>query len=352
MIRIGILGAGRVVEHRYVEVFRDELKDATVTMVCDKISKRAGEVAAQLEAEAVDEKEALLENDQVDAILIATESGKHYRHARAVLEAGKHVIVEKPPALIPHEIIENERLAHEKGLMYAVVFQNRLNPAMRILKKVYDEGRFGKLVLATIRLRWCRYQDYYEDGWHGTWKMDGGVINQQAIHHIDALQWVCGPITDVCALQCNALNDLEAEDTTVASIKFKNGALGVIEATTAARPEDFEASISVVAQKGIAVIGGIALNRIDTWQFVEEQPDDPSIPKKYSQDVPTGYGLSHGPLLQQIVDRLKDGLLEPPISGSDSVSTVQLVHALYRSAETGNWVSLAENPLSERLGRG
>jgi len=178
------------------------------------------------------------------------------------------------------------------------------------------------------------------------------VINQQAIHHIDALQWICGPITDVCALQCNALNQLEAEDTTVAIIKFKNGALGVIEATTSSRPEDFEASISVLAEKGLAVIGGIALNRIDTWRFVEEKPDDQSIPEKYSQDVPTGYGLSHGPLMQLIIDRLNKGLLEPPISGSDSVSTVQLVHALYCSAETGSWVKPADNPLSERLGRG
>jgi len=352
MIRIGILGAGRVVQHRYLEVFRDELKDATVTLVCDKIKKRADEVAAQLGAEAIAASQALFESDRVDAILVSTESGKHDRHARAVLEAGKHVIVEKPPALMPDEILANESLAREKGLMYAVVFQNRLNPAMRILKEVYDAGRFGKLVLATIRLRWCRYQDYYEDGWHGTWKMDGGVINQQAIHHIDALQWVCGKITDVCAVQCNTLNHLEAEDTTVATLKFENGALGVIEATTAARPEDFEASISVVAESGLAVIGGIALNNIDTWQFVEEQPDDRAIPTKYSQEVPTGYGLSHGPLMQQIVDRLNQGRVVPPISGSDSVPTVQLVHALYRSAEIGSWVALADNPLSERLGRG
>ncbi|MGD9079387.1 MAG: Gfo/Idh/MocA family oxidoreductase [Desulfobacterales bacterium] len=352
MIRIGILGAGRVVQQRYVEVFRDELKDATVTLVCDKIKKRADEVAEQLGAKAITDQHTLYESDLVDAILITTESGKHDRHTRMVLEAGKHVIVEKPPALIPHEILESERLADQKGLMYAVVFQNRLNPAMRILKKVYDEGRFGKLVLATIRLRWCRYQDYYEDGWHGTWKMDGGVINQQAIHHIDALQWICGPITDVCALQCNALNHLEAEDTTVAIVRFESGSLGVIEATTASRPEDFEASISVVAEKGLVVIGGIALNMIDTWQFVDAQPDDQSIPSKYSQEVPTGYGLSHGPLMQQIVDRLNQGIVEPPISGSDTVATVQLVHALYHSAEAGTWVKTADHPLSERLGQG
>ena len=136
MVRIGILGAGRVVQNRYVEVFRDELKDTVVTMVCDKVRARAEEVAAQLGAQAVVEKKMLLENDGVDAILIATESGKHYLHAREALKAGKHVIVEKPPALIPSEVLENERLAQKRGLMYAVVFQNRLNPAMGILKEV------------------------------------------------------------------------------------------------------------------------------------------------------------------------------------------------------------------------
>ena len=352
MIKIGILGAGRVVTNRYVEVFRDEVEKARVIMVCDKVRERADDVGTLLGAKSVTEKEELFDSDGIDVVLVATESGKHYNHARAALRAGKHVIVEKPPALIPEEILENERFAKKNGLMYAVVFQNRLNPAMHILKTKYDEGRFGKLVLATIRLRWCRHQDYYEDGWHGTWKMDGGVINQQAIHHIDALQWVCGSVSDVCALQYNALNQLEAEDTTVASVRFKNGALGVIEATTAARPEDFEASISVVGEKGLAVIGGIALNKIETWRFVEERPEDKSVPEKYSQEVPTGYGLSHGPLLQEIVNRLKEGRIDPPITGGDSVPAVQLVHALYRSNEIHGWVRMDDNPLSERLGKG
>jgi predicted dehydrogenase len=351
MMRIGVLGAGRVVQNRYVEVFRDELEDTAVTVVCDKVPERADKVAAEVGAEAVYEKERLLASTDVDAVLIATESGKHYDHTRAVLEAGKHVIVEKPPALIPSQVAATERLAQEKDLMYAVVFQNRLNPAMRILKSQYEAGRFGKLVLATIRLRWCRYQDYYEDGWHGTWSMDGGVISQQAIHHLDALQWICGRISDVHAMQGNALNHLEAEDTTVATARFENGALGVIEATTAARPEDFEASISVVGENGLAVIGGIALNQIETWQFVAERPEDKDVPRKHSQAVPTGYGLSHGPLLQEIIDRIEAGRIDPPIGGRDTIPTVQLVHALYRSTETEGPVRMGDEPLSERLGR-
>jgi UDP-N-acetyl-2-amino-2-deoxyglucuronate dehydrogenase len=181
--------------------------------------------------------------------------------------------------------------------------------------------------------------------------MDGGVINQQAIHHVDALQWVCGNVQEVCANTGNRLNQLEAEDTMTALIRFSSGAMGIIEATTAARPEDFEASISVVGEKGIAVIGGIALNKIQTWKFIDPIDEDFETPKRYSMDVPTGYGLSHGPIMQDIINRLAKGEITPPISGTDTLPTVSLVHALYASDESRSWVSLDSKLISKRLGK-
>jgi predicted dehydrogenase len=283
-------------------------------------------------------------------VLVLTESGKHAQHARAALEAGKHVIVEKPVSLIAQEVMENIVLAKEKGLMYAAVKQNRFNPAIAHLKEVVDSGRFGKLILGSIRLIWCRYQEYYEDGWHGTWAMDGGVISQQAIHHIDALQWICGPIQEVVSAQQNALNQLEAEDTTVALVRFQNGGLGTIEVTTAARPEDKEASISIIAEHGSAQVAGIALNNIVQWRFVQPEADDETVAAHFSQDVPTGYGLSHGPLLQEIFDRLNDGRIDPPISAEDALASVRIVHALYKSTEEHRWVEVNEDVRSSRLG--
>ena len=351
MIRLGILGCGRVVQNRYVEVFKKELTNVKVTLVCDKVKKKADTVANLLGCKAIYSEENLLSSPNVDIVLICTESGKHYSHSLAALEANKHVIVEKPPALIPNQIIELEQIAKKKQLMFAVIFQNRFNPAMKKLKETFQKNRFGKIILATIRLRWCRYQEYYEDGWHGTWKLDGGVINQQAIHHVDALQWICGGIDEVCSSTGNMLNKLEAEDTMIALIKFKSGAMGAIEATTAARPKDFEASMSIVGEKGTVVIGGIALNKIETWQFVDAIEDDKKIPLLYSQEVPTGYGLSHGPLLKEIFSRIKKGVIAPPISGSDSLPTVSLVHALYSSDENKSWVKLDKIPLSKKLGK-
>lgn len=351
MQRIGILGAGRVVQNRYQEVFLDELKDTKVTMVCDVDANKAQTVATALDAHHTTDPDTFFSRDDIDVALICTESGNHYNHTLKALNAGKHVIVEKPPTMFPAQVTEVAKTAADLGLMYAPIFQNRYNPAMKVLREAYDQGRFGKLVLATIRLRWCRYQDYYEDGWHGTWAMDGGVINQQAIHHVDALQWVCGAVDTISAFQANALNSLEAEDTMVASLTFENGALGVVEATTAARPEDFEASMSIVGEKGTAVIGGIALNKIDMWHFTDPTVEDSFIPQKYSQEVPTGYGLSHGPLMQDIIDKLNHGDLTPPITAESCVPTVQLVHSMYRSIEQESPVKVGVGELSERLGR-
>jgi predicted dehydrogenase len=349
-LRVGLLGCGRIAQ-RYVEVFRDEVKGAVVTAVCDRVTERADRRAGELGARAVYDLADLLGAADVDVVAILTESGRHAEHAEQVLGAGKHAIVEKPPAMFPHQVVRCERIAAEARLMYAVILQNRFNPAMRALRAAHEARRFGRPVLATVRLRWCRFQDYYEDGWHGTWRLDGGVLSQQAIHHLDALQWICGPVEEVVCAQANALNRLEAEDTAVATLRFRNGFLGAIEATTAARPEDLEASISVLGETGFAVVGGIALNEVQAWRFQQPRPEDETASVMFSQKVPTGYGLSHGPLLQEIVDRIRAGRLDPPIRGEDSLDALRLIHALYASAERGGWVKVNDQTSSTRLGR-
>jgi predicted dehydrogenase len=317
---------------------------------CDIIANRREEFARHFKIEAFNDFEKMLITTLPDLVLILTPSGRHYVHSKIALQRGVHVLVEKPITMLPTQASELAELANARNLMYGVVFQNRLNPAMRLLKEAIGLNRFGRIVTATVRLRWCRFQDYYEDGWHGTWAEDGGVINQQAIHHVDALNWLFGPVVSVCAATANRLNKLEAEDTLVAALRFENGALGTIEATTAARPEDYEASLSVVGEKGLAIIGGIALNKVETWRFVELQTGDRENPQLFSQEVPNGYGLSHGSVLQEVIDTLSSDKINPPISAQDAIRTAELVHALYRSDELGGWVSLSDNPVSARLG--
>ena len=349
--RAAMIGCGRVTQH-YVRILTelDPVERFQVVACCDLIPAKAQQVCAALGATQYTEAARMIAESKPDVVLVLTPSGLHFQHAQLALNAGCHVLSEKPVSLIPEQAYQLAKLASQKGLYYGGVFQNRYNPAIRKLREVMGSNRLGTIVSAAIRLRWCRTQDYYQDGWHGTWLMDGGVINQQAIHHLDALNWICGPIESVCALTANRVNHLEAEDTMVASLRFSDGSLGTIEVTTAARPEDFEASLSVVGDGGIVQIGGIALNRIDIWRFVKPMEGDADIPRKWSQEVPTGYGLGHGPLLRDWVVSLDAGAVEPPVPALQAVKAVELVHALYASVEQDGWVRLADNPRSKRLG--
>ena len=350
-IKIAVIGCGRVAQHYKKILDSGVVSNWKIVGFFDLISERSNSFATHFDTKAFDSFDEMLKASRPDLVLILTPSGLHYQHTKTALEHNCNVLVEKPVTMLPNQAIELEKIAKSKGLMYGVAFQNRLNPAICALERAIKQKRFGKIVTATIRLRWCRYQDYYEDGWHGTWAQDGGVINQQAIHHVDAINWLLGPIDSLTSTITNRLNNLEAEDTLVAIMKFENSALGTIEATTAARPEDFEASLSVVGEKGMVLIGGIALNKIETWEFVESTAEDEVVAEQYSQDVETGYGVSHGPLLQNTINSLLKGDIKPPVSALDAVQTARMVHALYRSDELQSWVKLKEMPISERLGK-
>ncbi len=349
-VNVALVGCGRVANHYKNILLSKDVTGFKIVGVCDLIKDKAEEYGHALNCPSFISYIEMIESQKPDLLIIATPSGLHYEHTKVAFNFGINVLVEKPMTMTPPQAHELVSLAKKMNLMYAVAFQNRLNPAIGILSKALKDNRFGKIVTSTIRLRWCRYQEYYDDGWHGTWENDGGVINQQAIHHVDMLNWLMGPVISVCSASSNRLNKLEAEDTMVAIVKFQNGALGTIEATTAARPQDFEASISIVGEKGCVVIGGIALNKIEVWEFIEQLPEDKSVIEHYSQDVPTGYGLSHRGILQNVFDSLNNGSIVPYVSGSIALATTELIHALYKSEEVNGWVHLKDQPHSSRLG--
>jgi len=350
-IRIVIIGCGRVAQH-YKKILNSGVVSNWDIVGChDILNSRAESFAREFNSKFFNSFEEMLESTNPDLVIILTPSGLHYQHSKVAFSFNCNVLCEKPITMLPYQAEELKKIASDKGLMYGTAFQNRLNPAIVALEKAIRNDRFGKIITTTIRLRWCRYQDYYNDGWHGTWAQDGGVINQQAIHHVDAINWLLGPIESVNATSTNRLNELEAEDTLVAIMKFESGALGTIEATTAARPEDFEASLSVVGEKGMVLVGGIALNKIDIWEFIEPNDEDALISANCSQEVETGYGVSHGPLLQSIINTLQDGKINPIIPPEDAISTARVVHALYKSDEEQSWIKLKDNPVSKRLGR-
>ena len=350
-LSIAFIGLGRVYNH-YKNILKDfKIYEVNVVGVCDKNKNKVNEEAKYWDCDGYQSYKDMIEAIDADLLLILTPSGLHYEHAKYCLENDLNVLVEKPLTMTPLKSIELMDLSKSRKKMLSVAFQNRFNPAIKFLKKIVREGSLGKIITVSIRLRWCRYQEYYEDDWHGTWLMDGGVINQQAIHHLDAMTWIFGPIDSVCASSENRLNKLEAEDTLVAIAKFKNGSLGTIEATTAARDEDFEASLEVISEGGIIQIGGIALNKI---KFIKLKNLDKKVSEEiiqnFSQNVKTGYGLSHSEILENTFEALINGDINAPVEVSTTLPTTYLVHSIYKSVESNKWISLDSMPTSEKLG--
>jgi predicted dehydrogenase len=240
----------------------------------------------------------------------------------------------------------------KNGCRLFVVKQNRFNRAVVAARQAVEEGRFGRMVMGTIRVRWRRDQAYYDQAdWRGTWELDGGVMSQQATHHLDLLQWFMGPIESMQCQTATRLMEIEVEDTAVAILKFKSGALGAFEATVATRPEDLEGSMSLLGEKGSVIIGGPAVNKVEYWKFEDSRPEDLEIQQAFSQDVPNVYGHGHLPYLQKAMLALRNGT-PGPVEGAGGKTNINILTALYESAARGGIPVALDTPVeTARIGR-
>ncbi|HEY0236454.1 MAG TPA: Gfo/Idh/MocA family oxidoreductase, partial [Afipia sp.] len=242
------------------------------------------------------------------------------------------------------------RACDEAGVKLFIVKQNRFNLPVVKAREALLAGRFGRLILGTVRVRWCRPQSYYDmDEWRGTWAYDGGVLTNQASHHVDMLEWFFGDVMSVHARASTALAKIETEDTAVATLKFRNGALGIIEATTAARPKDLEGSLSILGEKGAVEIAGFSVNKIRHWQFAEELPSDKTVIEEFSVNPPNVYGFGHREYYNHVVDVLAHNGAAL-VDGLEGRRSLELISALYESIETGKEVTLGFTPRFSRLG--
>jgi predicted dehydrogenase len=290
-------------------------------------------------------------NESIDVFVVLTESGRHAEHVIALAKYGKHVIVEKPMALTLDDADAMIEACDRAGIKLFVVKQNRFNIPVQKLRLALEEGRFGKLVLGTVRVRWCRMQSYYDqDSWRGTWALDGGVLSNQASHHVDLLEWMMGDVETVFAYGATALAKIEAEDTAVVLLRFRSGALGVIEATTAARPVDLEGSISLLGEGGAVEIGGFAVNQMKTWRFMDARPDDARVMQDYSVNPPNVYGFGHQAYYDHVVECIEHGGRQL-VDGLEGRRSLELITAIYESIETRREVALRFAPRLSRLGR-
>jgi UDP-N-acetyl-2-amino-2-deoxyglucuronate dehydrogenase len=284
-------------------------------------------------------------------VVVLTESGNHSKNVVDLARYGKHIVVEKPMALTLDDADAMIAACDHSGAKLFVVKQNRFNVPVVKLREALDEGRFGKLVMGTVRVRWCRPQDYYDQSeWRGTWAMDGGVLTNQASHHVDLLEWMMGEVESVFAMGATALADIEAEDTAIVTLKFRNGALGAIEATTATRPKDLEGSISILGEKGSAEVAGFAVNEMRTWEFTDRQPGDDIIMDEYSVNPPNVYGFGHQAYYEHVVNCIaNDG--PNLVDGLEGRKSLELINAIYESIETAKKVQLRFTAVNCRLGR-
>src|SRR3954467_2033220 len=350
MIRFGLLGCGRIAKRHADLLGGGHIDGASLVAVCDPIRARAEAFGSKFAIPSDCNIDDFLARKEIDAVAVLTPSGMHPEHAIACARAGKHVVVEKPMALRLQDADAMMRACDEAGVKLFVVKQNRFNVPVVKAREALEAGRFGKLILGIVRVRWCRDQAYYDqDDWRGTWACDGGVLTNQASHHVDMLEWFFGDVVSVHARGMTALAKIETEDTAVATLKFRNGALGIIEGTTATPPTDLEGSLSILGEGGTVEIAGFAVNQIRHWRFADEIASDKDVVEKFSVNPPNVYGFGHQAYYQHVIDCLLNQRAAL-VDGLEGRKSLELITALYESIETGAEVPLHFTPRLCRLG--
>lgn len=351
MLKFGLVGCGRIAKRHSELLGYGQIENASLVAVCDIDEEKAKKIGKQFNVPYYADMDDMMQKESIDVVSVLTESGYHARHVINLAKYGKHIVVEKPMALTLDDADAMIKACDENGCKLFVVKQNRFNVPVVKLKEAMDEKRFGKLVLGTIRVRWCRDQGYYDQAWwRGRWDMDGGVLTNQASHHVDLLEYMMGDVESVFAKSTTALVDIEAEDTVVVTLKFVNGALGIIEATTAVRPKDLEGSISILGETGTVEIGGFAVNKMVHWNFTHKKDDDNEVMEKYSVNPPNVYGFGHQAYYEHVVDSILNNKKQL-VDGLVGRKSLELISAIYESIETGKEVFLRFKPTKCKLGQ-
>ena len=344
--RVAIIGCGRISGHHCASIA--QTRGAEVVALCDMDLAKAEAYAIEYGAKAYQGyHEMLADSPEINTVAIVTPSGMHYEHAMDVIKGyGKSLIIEKPTFLRPSHVEDVYKEAASQSLDVFPVFQNRYNKAVQRIKQGLDSGELGQIRLLSVRVRWCRPQRYYDLApWRGTYAMDGGCLTNQGIHHVDLMRYFGGAVARLCAKMGTLGADIEVEDAAVGSTLFQNGALGTLEVTTAARPNDYEATLSLVCENGLAQVGGIAVNQLEVYT------PEPAACAASSEDFSSNvYGHGHEFLYRDIVAHY-EGERQFPVTRDDALETIRLLNAFYVADEIDGWVDVATCGDSARLGR-
>lgn len=339
-VRFAILGAGNIARTHAQAIQAAE--GAELAAIWSRTPGRAENLADEFETEVTADLEVLLERGDIDAVCIATPSGTHLEVVEPAATAGKHVLCEKPIEVSADRADRLIAACERHGVKLAGVFQARLNRHVQRIKAALDAGRFGRVVLASMQLRWFRNQAYYDSGsWRGTWALDGGgALMNQGIHFVDLLCHLAGDPVEVQAYTATRAHErIEVEDTAVATLRFAHGGLGTIEASTACAP-GFPRRLELSGEHGSAVLED---DRLLGWRFAEETDDDEQIRRDGTEGDrlrggsadPTAIGCEgHRRLVEDLAAAIRDGR-EPVIPGHEARRAVALIEAIYEAARSG-----------------
>jgi UDP-N-acetyl-2-amino-2-deoxyglucuronate dehydrogenase len=349
-VRFALVGCGAIAK-KHAHALHNYIQEAEICAFVDPDASRAREFSEKYGAPGFGSIAEMMRavGNRIDVFSVLTPSGTHCDNVLELVEYGRPVVVEKPLALRLEDADRMIEACDANGVKLFVVHQNRYNLPIIKAREALDQGRFGRLVLGTIRLRWTRDQAYYDSAsWRGTWAHDGGVFMNQAAHHVDMLTWFMGNVELVRGLAATRLVKIESEDTGVAAIRFSSGALGLLEATTATRPKDLEGSISILGEKGSVVIGGFFMNELVTWNFEDRQPIDDEVFGRFGKNPPV-LAYNHGEYLRDVIASIqtKKAAL---VDGLEGRKSLELITALYESIETNTDVQLRFRPKKCRLG--
>ena len=337
-IRFALVGCGRI-SGKHFDAIEQHSAHAELTAVCDTDRTALKAAQERTGAKGYARLEDLLAAGGVDAVILATPSGLHAEQAIRVAHAGMHVVSEKPMATRWSEAQQMVRVCDECDVRLFIVKQNRRNATLQLVKRAIDKGRFGRIYMATLNVFWSRPQSYYDSAkWRGTWEFDGGAFMNQASHYIDLLDWLIGPVASVHAFTGTLARNIQVEDTGVANIRWRSGALGSVSVTMLTYKNNFEGSLTVIGEKGTVRVGGVAVNEIQHWDFADSDPDDDEV--KSANYAPTSvYGFGHPLYYENVIHTLR-GCAEPDTDGREGLKSLELLIAIYHSARDGRVVSL------------
>lgn len=348
----GIVGCGMIARFHAKAIA--DVKSAKLVACYARRLASADAFASEYGGTAYTSLDDMLADPKIDVVTICTPSGAHMEPAVSAARAGKHVIVEKPLEITLKRCDRIIDACRENGVTLSTIFPSRFHQSSQLLKQAVDSGKFGRLTLGDAYVKWFRTQEYYDSGaWRGTWALDGGgALMNQAIHSVDLLIWLMGPVTEISAQTATLAHErIEVEDVATATLKFESGALGVIEATTAAWPGAFK-KIELHGTHGSATIEE---EDIKTWEFAKMTAKDRRLVESFGNKTETGGGAAdpaaighaaHAAQFRDVVNSISKGTT-PMIDGAEGRRSVEVILAIYKSAETGKTVQLplAKDPV-------